>query len=365
MIIGVDGGALSIQDDRLKVGVYRVTLNLLRELAHIDRKNTYRLYSFSPIERGVMQELGERMTNVILTPVKGWFTIRLPLELSLHPVDVFLGASQAIPRSMSHNIGFIYDLGFLFNPNAYGNAAAKLKQQTESLIKRADSIVTISDTSKKDILREFTLDESRITVAYPGVDQRFSPTGEVYTSRNPYILFVGSLNKAKDLPLAVRAFSNALKRFKKPYDFLLVGGNYWPDPRIDETIQSCKLEGCVKKLGLVHDNKLPEYYRGATVLFTTPLHEGFCLPVVEAMACATPVVSVDRGAMKEIIGHGGVVSKSIQEEDIGDTLYRFISDETSRKKYKDHARERSKQFTWTSFASLVYNLIQHYEHQAH
>ncbi|HUD19665.1 MAG TPA: glycosyltransferase family 1 protein [Patescibacteria group bacterium] len=362
MIIGVDAGALSITDDRLKVGVYRVTLHLLRELARMDMKNTYRLYSFSPIDRGVISELGDRMTNVVITPARGWFTVRLPIELTIHPVDVFLGVSQAIPRSTSHNIGFIYDLGFLFNPDAYGNAAQKLKTQTQSLVERADSIVTISNTSKKDILREYTVDQSKVTVAYPGVDSLFSPIGVAFQSTNPYVLFVGSLNKAKDLSLAIRAFSLAMKRVKKPYDFLLVGGDYWPDSRIDKTIQELGLERRVKKIGLISDSELPKYYRGATALFTTPLHEGFCLPAVESMACGTPVISVDRGAMKEIVGGGGLVSRNAQEVDIANTLYQFLSDDALQKKIRVRAIERSRKFRWKTFASQIYNLLAYYEH---
>ena len=97
MNIGVDAGALSISDERLKLGVYWVNVNLLRELRKIDTKNTYFLYSFAPIDRKLMVDLGPRMINRVLTPQRGWFSLRLPLELAVHPVDVFLGLSQGIP----------------------------------------------------------------------------------------------------------------------------------------------------------------------------------------------------------------------------------------------------------------------------
>ena len=99
MTIGVDGGALSIADDRLKVGVYRVTFNLLRELGKLDVRNDYRIYSFLPIDRGAMDAFGTRIKNVVLAPSIGWATVRLPLELKLHPVDVYLGLSQSVPLS--------------------------------------------------------------------------------------------------------------------------------------------------------------------------------------------------------------------------------------------------------------------------
>ena len=94
MIIGVDAGALSVRDDRLRVGVYRVTVNLLRELGKIDQKNDYRLYTFLPIPPAQMKEFGPRMKNVVVRPVIGWSMIQIPIELRRHPVDVFLGLSQ-------------------------------------------------------------------------------------------------------------------------------------------------------------------------------------------------------------------------------------------------------------------------------
>ena len=97
MMIGVDAGALSITDERLRVGVWRVTFYLLRELSSLDRNNTYRLYSFRPIDRDVMKYFGSNMQNVVLTPTIGWSSVRLPLELTLRPVDVFFGFSANTP----------------------------------------------------------------------------------------------------------------------------------------------------------------------------------------------------------------------------------------------------------------------------
>ncbi len=79
MIIGVDAGALSIHDERLRVGVWRVTYNLLRDLGAIDKKNEYRLYSFEPVDREVMRAFGPRMKNMVVRPKIGWSMIQLPI----------------------------------------------------------------------------------------------------------------------------------------------------------------------------------------------------------------------------------------------------------------------------------------------
>lgn len=352
MIIGVDAGALSITDDRLKVGVWRVTYNLLQELSILDPKNTYRLYSFRPIDRDVMRHFGSNMNNVVLTPSIGWSRVRLPLELRIHPVDVFLGLAQTLPSSLPRAIGFIYDVGFLFHPDAYGASAGKLAKQTKQLVERASHIITISQSSKQDILNQYPIPEKRVTVAYPGVSLLVSK-GEAFKG-SPYFLFVGSLNKAKDIPLTLEAFALFLKQSKNSYDFILVGGEYWPDPMIDVLIHQYKLEKTVHKVGYISDDALASYYRGATALVATGLREGFCLPAAEAMTYGTPVLAVDRGSLKEVVGHGGIVTAKPEARLLAHAMMKMTEKKT-RNFFSRRAVREAKKYSWKTFAKNVYN----------
>lgn len=367
MTVGIDAGALSIADERLKVGVYRVVSNLIRALGDIDKKNIYRLYTFRPLSAEIVSTMGERLENVVL-PRRGFFSFWLPLELKRHPVDVFLGMAQAMPEiksTMSYNVGFIYDLGFLFNPLAYGDSSKKLKQQTNTLVKFADHILAISRSVKKDILDIYQLSSDRITVSYPGIDEQFTSIGKKYVHPRPYFLFVGSLNKAKDLPFAIKSFAHFLKKIKRPYDFLLVGGEYWPDPEIDETIKKYKLSERVIKCGVVKDADLPIYYRGATALVASGLHEGFCLPVIEAQACGIPVLAVNRGALGEIVRDGGLVSAPGDDATFADNLLRVATDSELRQQLKQRAIINSAKFSWQEFTKTIVLLISRYGHKSH
>lgn len=346
MVIGVDAGALSITDDRLKVGVYRVTKQTLLSLAKLDRENHYRLYTFLPVEEGIVEAFEGRVEEVVL-PMRGWQRVWLPIELRKRPVGVFLGFAQALPFSKtSYNIGFVYDLGFLYHPQVYGTSAITLKKQTDTLVRRSDHIITISSATKTDLTREYGLSKEKITVAYPGVDASFSPAGEKYVGPKPYFLFVGSLNKVKDIPTLLESFAKL-----RGYDLYLVGGNYWPDPAIEETIKKFHLAGRVKKFGFVPDEELPKYYRGATAFVTTALQEGFCLPVAESMACGTPVVSLAQGALGEIVGKGGIVTEKIAEG------MREMTDKNIRAEYVKKAIRQAKKFRWEEFARHILNCI--------
>lgn len=349
MIIGVDAGALSIKDERLRVGVWRVTYNLLKELSKIDKKNEYRLYSFIPIDREVMKVFSRRMRNVIVRPTLAWSVIQLPIELRRHKVDVFLGLSQMVPYSTSYNIGFIYDLGFLHFPDAYPRSLNKLKSQTKNLVDRADHIVAISEVTKRDIAHEYKADAKYITVAYPGVDTRFKPAGAKHKEKNPYILFVGALKRGKNIPFTLRVFKKFLDKVKKPYDLVLVGGNYWEDPEITETIKKLKLGKRIRRTGFLPDTELPKYYRGAEALIVTSLWEGFCLPAAEAMACGCPVVYAKTGSLPEIVGNAGTGFESGNE---AAAVKAFMHHKSGVSGIR-----RSRQFTWPRFAEAVYRII--------
>ncbi len=361
MIIGVDAGALSITDDRLKVGVYRVTLHLLQELSKIDTKNEYRLYSFLPLDRNVMNEFGTNMQNVVVRPAFGWSAIQLPIELARHPVDVFLGLSQMLPYTSAIKIGLIYDAGFLHYPEAYPESLNRLKKQTEQLIYRAQHIVCISKTTQKDIKDSYSISQNKISVLYPGIDTRFTLKGTVYKNKNPYFLFVGALKRGKNIPFMLKVFAEFLKIIKKQYDLLLIGSDYWLDPEIRNTIQTLGLERRVKIKGFVTDEDLPSYYGGAQVFLVTSFWEGFCLPAVEAMASGCPVIYARAGALPEIMGSAGMTFASDNLESAVNALMLVCTDESYTTKLKFKGLERSKRYTWKKFAAKIYTIIQSYE----
>lgn len=357
MIIGVDAGMLGITDDRLKVGVWRVAVNLLTELSKQDRINRYYLYSFAPIPKELMRQFGSRMENRVLRPSKGWFTVRLPIELTLQPVDIFLGLAQALPSCAAHRIGFVYDLGFIGEARAYPDSQERLLRQTQQLVSRADHIVAISDAVKDDLFNICRFPQRRITVAHPGFDERFASGGKSYKGKNPYFLFVGALKRGKNVPMLLRGFAQFLQLAKTPYDLYLVGGDLWLDPEIPSTLKAFHLEKRVKQLGFVADDKLPALYRGAVAFVSPSLAEGFCLPVVEAMACGCPAIISDTPVMHEIAGGTAIFVDPTSEQAIADALAHLVKDATLRSKLRRQGPIRAKRYSWQRMAKQVLSLM--------
>jgi glycosyltransferase involved in cell wall biosynthesis len=356
MTIAVDAGALGITDKRLRMGVFWVNVNLLRQLGKLDRKNSYILYSFAPIDPKLMQSFGPRMKNVVLRPPIGWFVWRLPLELALHTPDVYLGLSQAVPQTRARSIGFIYDLGFLHHPEAYPGSQEKLVSITDNLVKRAEKIIAISQVVKDDIVSRYEISSSNITVAYPGVAKSFTPPGPKHRGRRPYFLFVGALKRGKNIPGLLAGFAKFQKSSGKLYDLYLGGGDYWRDPEIHKQIEQLGLGVRVHQLGFVPEDKLASYYRGAVAFVAPSLYEGFCLPVVEAMASGTPVIASTAGALPEIVGDAGILVSPTDDDALARAM-KTMADENKRVPYVAKGLAQAKKFRWETFASTVLGVI--------
>jgi len=357
MIIGVDAGALSISDKRLKVGVWRVTYELLKHLSVFDTTNEYRLYSFAPIEKKIMMQMGKNMENSVLSPSVGYMKFRLPLELMQRPVDVFLGLSQALPPNCSvKTIGCVYDLAFLHMSKSYGMSCNRLRKQTEDVVRRSDHIVTISLFSKKDIMKFYGVSSEKISVCYPGVT-RMNSLSTKSPNTIPYILFVGALKPAKQIPLAIRGFKVFLSQTKRRYDFLLVGGDYWMDPKIRSTIESLHLTERVHIVGHVSDDRLPSYYSHASAFLTLGSWEGFCMPAVDAMAYGCPVVYAHSGATPEIVGDAGIPVNPYDAGKIGQALQKITENKAFRTVCTQKGKKRASQYTWKRFGKQWLEII--------
>lgn len=358
MKVGIDGGALSISDDRLKVGVYRVAYNLVKELPRLEARNDYRVYSFRGGEEG-MHKLKRKNVSFTQLTRPGFQKIWQPIELIQNPVDVYLGISQSLPYTLYDvkKIGFIYDVGFLDHPEFYRESYYALSMQTAAVVKRSHHIITISQSSAESIRRIYHVPAEKLTVAYLGVEKQFHPTGKKFHSANPYFLFAGSLKPGKNVPMMLRAFAAFLEKSEIVYDFVLAGSDYWPDPGISATINSLNLQSRVKIVGFVDDDTLAEYYRGATAFVSVSLIEGFGLPVVEAMASGIPVVGSTAGSFPEVVGEAGILVNPEADATLVSALQEITANGQLRKRLISRGLIRAKEFSWQKFAGAVSGVI--------
>ena len=394
MKIGVDAGCLGIKDERLKVGVYNVVKNFLIELVKLDKDNIYLLYSFEEIDKNLMAKFGKNFRNIVVRPKKGWLKVWLPLRIFLDKPKVFLALNQSVfgsrfffldfarvfdsevehlsaqtrrdqndkARGMKI-IGFIYDVAFEEFPEMYvPSSVPKMSKNSKDLAMRADHIITISEWTKKEIIRLYKVNANKIHVEYPGVSILTHPRGGLEKDGN-YFLFVGALKKSKNIPLIIMAFGEFLKKTKEKYYLYIVGGDKWLDKEINKTIKKLDLKDYIKIFGYVNDKTLLKLYKEAFAFISPSLYEGFGITLLEAMSLSCPVIAGNNTAQKEVVGEAGLLVNPNDLNSVKNVMLSMVNDKYLRSSLIKKGLERSKLFSWNKFAMNVYKKIKEYEHK--
>ncbi len=251
----------------------------------------------------------------------------------------------------------------LIFPTRLGRLAWWLKEQ--AAVRRADRIVTVSQTARRDILDWFRWPEDRVRVVPEGPSDAFEPrppdaAEEVVLRRHRidparrFLLYVGGLSPHKNLSRLIEAFAQAAPAST---DLVFVGdlGDVFHThiPELRRVIAGSGLESRVNFTGFVPDDELAVLYRRSYALIQPSLMEGFGLPLVEAMACGTPVLASRAGSLPEVLGDAGRYFEPTDVEAMAALIRSFLADPAARDTLATRALERSRRYTWSESARAL------------
>lgn len=352
-------------------GIGRYIQNLLANLPKIDNKNAYSAVINAP-ERGLYEigdiEFHSPRFNIPVYSLRE--QILLPSGIKALKPDLIHYPSFNIPVYNSGPVVVtIHDLDYYVYPEACPNRLAHMyaRFMFKKSVNAASMIITVSEHSKKEIVRHLGVDPAKVRVIYHGVDEVYRPVKDParlkevsvrYGIKGDYVFYAGIHHPRKNLIRLVEAFS----RLKGKKDLLLViAGKI--DPRRKELYslpERLKVKEKVIFTGLVPEEDLPSLYSMASVFVFPSLYEGFGLPPLEAMACGTPVISSNTTSLPEVVGDAGIM---VDPEDVNSLSYsieKVLSDPDLRSELKTKGLERVKQFNWRLTAEktlAVYNEV--------
>lgn len=268
--------------------------------------------------------------------------------------DVFHASNQVhqLPRG-SRITGTIYDMTVELFPQFHtpGNVAAE-RRFYERVLKPADGLIAISQSSKNDAVRLLRLDPSRITVIYPGIDERFFSVLPADIERvkgafklsKPYVLFVGTVEPRKNVDVLLDAWSALQREVREEFELLIAGPTGWAQ---GETIARLRagLPG-VRVLGYIQERDLPALTAGATAFVYPSLYEGFGFPIAQAMAAGVPVITSAVSSMPEIAGNAGIYVDPKSTSQLCSAIDLILSSPTLRTNCIARGRDIAKQYTW-------------------
>ena len=237
----------------------------------------------------------------------------------------------------------VHDLSFEHMPSLMGPwDRLAFRTFVPRSARRADRVLTVSERSKQDLVERYGISEEKIVVTPNGVDPIFRPNGEM-PDEPPYVLFVGGIQPRKDPLTAIEG----LARLNGDLRLVLVGTEKRGGQEVRRTLRRLGLEQRVELAGHVEHEQLARLYRGAVCLVFPSRYEGFGLPVLEAMASGTPVVSTAAGAVPEVAGDAAILVEPGDPEAIAAGIERALAE---RDRLVAAGLERASHFSWTETA---------------
>jgi len=289
----------------------------------------------------------------------------LGLDRWLPDCDLFHATEHLLPRLKdARTVLTVHDLIFLLFPE-YHLPLNKwfLNRFMPLFVRRAHAIIAVSQCTKDDLIRHYTVPSEKITVVYEGVDARFQPVTDLdtltrvrarYSLPERYVLYVGTIEPRKNLNTLLEAFAG-LKERPATCDLrpatcdlrlVIVGKTGWLYEGFFRRLRELGLEDQVIFPGFVPDEDLPAIYSAAELFVFPSLYEGFGLPPLEAMACGTPVVVSNTSSLPEVVGEAGLMVDPRDVRALAEAMERVLTDEHLRAELTANGLERARQFTW-------------------
>ena len=356
----------ALQQRNYLTGTGRHIAEIFRALPGLDSETDYLLY-VKENQREVFPatEANRRQRVVSSCPTPPlrrllWENLHFTRILREDEVDLYHGPANFLPpRKVCPYVLTLHDMVYFHNPGRTFMLRAKYWQYyIRATWRMADLILTVSKFSREEIRRYLPVPKRKIRVVYNGVDERFlvSPSDEPRREMrrehgldDPYILYVGRLDPDKNVERLVRAFGKLVRSGLKTHKLVIAGARDYRSSSVAEIVENLGIQDRVLFTGYIKDEHLVPLYAEADAFCFPSLNEGFGLPVLEAMAAGTPVVTSNISSLPEVAGEAGVLVNPRSVKEIARGLKSILGTAKGRE-LAEAGRQRARLFTWAHAA---------------
>jgi len=353
MNIGIDARLL----ERKITGIGRVLITYLMDIPKYDKVNKYYLFTYEPIqfENNFYRNIPTVKSIIpqkLFAPI--WNNFILPGYLKKNKIDLLFSVNQILPLVKVKNckyVSIVNDVIYKADPNFLPFIYRRYLQLFAHFsIKISDKILTISEYSKKDILKHYDVSENKIQVVLPATNKDFKPLNfsssekeeikkQFGLSKN-VVLYVGMIENRKNI-LCILKIADLIKEIKNEVEFILVGKKGHGSHKILKEVYK---RSNVKHLTNIDDITLKKLYNIADVFLFPSFYEGFGYPPLEAMQSGLPVVASNNTSLKEIIDFGGIMRDSDDFKSMTEDIVKLLDDKNFYIEMRNKGIERAKKF---------------------
>lgn len=348
-----------------RVGSGEVCFQWLRNLSKIDKENTYKIFlPTSPTSD--MPEESENWKYEIVRSKRLWTIMGLSRQLRKEKtLDVIFTPTHYSPFfAPCPQVISILDLSYKKYPELFNKKDLyQLALWGKHSVKKASRIITISQSSKDDIIQEYGVAAHKVAVAHLGIKESLqmgmkeSDLLEKYKVSSPYVLFVGTIQPRKNVKRLIQAFAKVSVN-NPDLKLVIIGKKGW---QFEETLEEPGKLGISEKVTFLHDvpdSDLGSFYKYADVFVLPSLYEGFGLPVLEAMKYKCPVITSNISSLPEAGGDAALYINPKETDDIAEKIEKVIADKNLREKMIKKGEEQVKKFSWEKSAEEVLQVLE-------
>ncbi|MBX2845803.1 MAG: glycosyltransferase family 4 protein [Saprospiraceae bacterium] len=353
-------------------GLGNYSRTLLAQLVLNFPEHEYYLYASTPRPQGrteaFFDETAYRLRFSTTKPKAWWRSYGITKSIAKDQIDIFHGLSGELPffgKIRPKTIVTIHDLIFKHYPEQYGPInSAIYDAKAKHACKQADRVLAISESTKRDIVELYKIPEEKVTVIYQGCDDSFYQqhsaekivaTQQRHQLPSEYLLYVGSIIERKKLLELVKAYEFIPESKKLPLVVLGNGGKYLKHVKqyIVERQAIRKWIHFKPKMPFVD---FPAIYQGATAFIYPSIYEGFGIPIVEALASKTPVISSSKSALMEAGGPHSIYVDEVNGRSLAQAIELVIDDEGLKAKMREKGLEHIQQFEKNGLTRQLVNV---------
>ena len=335
---------------------------IVRAMSTMEPQHTYHLYCLDRRAPSVIAVDNPSVVYHVLRPAARVVSMltTLPLAVSRTQPDLFHAPVIPPPFCPPKTIISMPCSSLVRHPEFYPPLVRmRLRFLLHRAIPKAAKIICSSKHVRDVVEERFAVPVDRLSVIYPGISRLFRPIDErenrahleeKYGLHYPYLLFSGRWERRKNIIRTLEAFARFKRMCRTEHRLVLTGGRSWASREADAVIRSLDLQAVTVDLGKTPADDLPHLYAGADAVVYASLWEGFGMPIVEAMACGTPVITSNVAAMPETAGGTAVLVDPHSTEDIAAAMYRITSDIDLRHRLRARGLQHAQRFTWEEAA---------------
>jgi glycosyltransferase involved in cell wall biosynthesis len=361
--IGVDARLLS----EAVTGIGRYTQEMLDAL--IGYEHSWTLYSHRPIVVGDWRKRDNVRIRTANLPWRGlrmaWAQSALPWWAAQDGIELFWAPTHRLPRYLPDRIARVVTVHDLVWKHA-GQTMRPLSRWLDAklmpeAVRLADRVIAVSEHTARDLLTEFPEAEGKVRVVPLGASALLKPqpreTLQTLGIDGPFFLFVGTLEPRKNLHRLLEAYASLPEGVRDSAQMVIAGGKGWGGVDVPSIAAQLNIKGRIRIVGHASDALLSTLYAHALFLAMPSLYEGFGLPLVEAMAMGTPVLTSNCASMPEVAGDAGLLVDPSDVNSISNGLLAMIMDHSLRQRLSEKAKATAARYSWGKAAEATLKIF--------